>query len=408
MWTTTSFTEIDFELAHHDMIAAMTDTDLYKFTMGRVVFHKYSDVIVKYKFKNRGAQKFNPSMLDGLQENLLDLENIEMSDIEYNYLKYLGFFDEAYLRFLKRFRFNTEYITKCEIGKESNDLEIEIEGPWIETIFFEIPILSIVSEMMSEVSEDDIDIAKSNLNTKIERLKGYLGKGNNLQFGDFGTRRRASFQHQEYVVDTLLSNLGNKMFIGTSNVHLANKYDIKPLGTMAHEFLQAHQQMHHRIKDSQKAALEAWVQMYRGNLGIALTDVISMDSFLEDFDLYFTKLFDGCRHDSGNPFEWCHKLIHHYEKMKINPMTKWAVFSDGLDLDKMFALYQEFHHHINVSFGIGTYLTNDCGKDAPQIVVKMVECNGSPVAKLSDSPGKGMCEDERYLSYMKSIFNYSR
>jgi nicotinate phosphoribosyltransferase len=193
-------------------------------------------------------------------------------------------------------------------------------------------------------------------------------------------------------------------FKGTSNVHLAKKYGLVPIGTMAHEYLQTFQAMGVQLKDFQKAALEAWVQEYRGDLGVALTDVVGMDAFVADFDLYFAKLFDGLRHDSGDPVAWGEKALAHYERLKINAHTKRLVFSDGLDIPTALALHDHFADRIQTGFGIGTHLTNDMGLPTLNIVMKLVSCNGQPVAKLSDSPGKTICDDATFLAYLRQVF----
>ena len=187
-------------------------------------------------------------------------------------------------------------------------------------------------------------------------------------------------------------------------MYLAWQLHLVPIGTMAHEFLQSFQALGVRLRDFQKAALEAWVQEYRGDLGVALTDVISMDAFLADFDLYFAKLFDGLRHDSGDPYVWGDKAIAHYETLRIDPSTKMLTFSDGLDIDKVLSLYHYFSHKIPVAFGVGTNLTNDMGLEALQIVIKMTHCNGQSVAKLSDAAGKTMCTDDTFLAYLRQVF----
>ena len=194
-------------------------------------------------------------------------------------------------------------------------------------------------------------------------------------------------------------------FKGTSNVLLARDLGLVPIGTMAHEYLQTFQTLGVRLRDFQSAALEDWVQEYRGDLGIALTDVVGMDAFLADFDLYFAKLFDGLRHDSGDPFVWGEKALAHYAKLRIDAHTKRLVFSDGLDFDKSFALYRHFADRTQLGFGIGTNLTNDMGLKPLHIVMKLTHCNGQPVAKLSDSPGKTLCDDETFLAYLRQVFN---
>jgi len=228
-------------------------------------------------------------------------------------------------------------------------------------------------------------------------------KHNILPFVDFGTRRRFSKVYQYLILEALIHPPFEVNLKGTSNVEFAKIFQLTPIGTMAHEWLQAHQALT-RVIDSQKVALEVWAKEYRGDLGIALSDVVGFDAFLRDFDPYFAKLFDGCRHDSGDPYEWCNKLIKHYENMGIDPRTKTAVFSDGLSFEKAVDIFSEFCHKINVSFGIGTFLTNIHTFETLQIVIKMIECNGHPVAKISDSKGKGMCEDRSYLNYLKKTF----
>ena len=192
--------------------------------------------------------------------------------------------------------------------------------------------------------------------------------------------------------------------IGTSNVYFAKMLNLKPIGTMAHEYLQACQSLGPRLIYSEQFALERWAREYRGELGIALSDVYGIDAFLRDFDLYFCKLFDGVRHDSGDPFEWGEKVIRHYQKLGIDPKTKAFVFSDALDFKLALDLFHRFKDRVNVRFGIGTFLTNDLGHAPIQIVIKMIECNGHPVAKVSDSPGKTMCRDDSYLAYLKEVF----
>jgi nicotinate phosphoribosyltransferase len=193
-------------------------------------------------------------------------------------------------------------------------------------------------------------------------------------------------------------------FIGTSNVYLARKYGLKPIGTMAHEWIMAGQGIVKDISESQKYMLQSWANVYRGDLGIALSDTLGSDTFLNDFDKYFCKLYDGCRHDSGDPYTWCDKLLEHYAHNGIDPTTKTAVFSDGLTVESMIALNKRYCNFIKVLFGIGTNLTNDCGITPLQIVIKMTKYNGNPVAKISDSKGKQMCEDKDYLRHLCKTF----
>jgi nicotinate phosphoribosyltransferase len=194
------------------------------------------------------------------------------------------------------------------------------------------------------------------------------------------------------------------LFKGTSNVLLARDLDMVPMGTMGHEYLQSFQALGVRLRDFQRAALEEWVQEYRGDLGIALTDTVGMDAFLADFDLYFAKLFDGLRHDSGDPAAWGEKALAHYARLRIDAHSKRLVFSDSLDVAKAIALYRRFGDRVNLGFGIGTHLTNDVGLQPLNIVMKLVEVNGQPVAKLSDAPGKTLATDATFLAYLRQVF----
>ncbi len=237
-----------------------------------------------------------------------------------------------------------------------------------------------------------------------------------LKIADYGTRRRFSRAWQEEVLRVLVARLGTHpatrqrdrgmpgQFAGTSNVLLAMKLGLTPLGTMAHEYLQACQALGPRLRDSQIYGFETWAKEYRGDLGIALSDVYGLDAFLRDFDMYFCKLFDGARHDSGDPFQWGERLLAHYARNRVDPRTKTLIFSDSLTVPRTIELYQQFRGRCQLAFGIGTNLTNDLGYEPLQIVIKMVRCNGQPVAKLSDTPSKNMCDDERYLAYLRQVF----
>lgn len=387
------------------IINSLLDTDLYKFTMQQVVFKKFPDVEVGYSFKNRtkGIDLKYDEIIDDFNEELKHLLSLSFTNDELKYLKSLGFFSRGYLEYLKNFKFNNDvYATKDKDG----NLQITIIGTWLNTILFEVPVLAIVSELYCRnqgSSSHGMD-GFNPLVKKINKFKeGCTNVGDYIKFADFGTRRRFSREWQDRVIAYLVKEVP-KSFIGTSNVYFARKYNVKPIGTMAHEFIQAMQAMV-RLSDSQKYAFQTWAEVYRGDLGIVLSDTLGKDTFFKDFDLYFAKLFDGARHDSGCPFEWGKQLIQHYRKFQIDPYTKTAVFSDGLNFEKIVALYKKFGSKIKCSFGIGTNLMNDCGIKPLQIVIKMATCDGQPVAKISDSPGKQMCEDPEYLKYLASQFN---
>ena len=210
----------------------------------------------------------------------------------------------------------------------------------MQVMLFEIFVLAIVSEVYySRFDWNRLrETGRAKLAEKISLLQRFGGepaRKTPYVFFEFGTRRRASRQWHEEVVSSLAREVPH-FFKGTSNVDLARRYQLVPIGTMAHEYLQVHQALGYRLRDFQKMALENWVKEYRGDLGIALTDVITMDAFLRDFDLYFAKLFDGLRHDSGDPVEWGEKAIAHYNKLRLDPATKMLVFSDALDLPRSF------------------------------------------------------------------------
>jgi nicotinate phosphoribosyltransferase len=273
----------------------------------------------------------------------------------------------------------------------------------LHTILFEVPVLAIVSEVYFRNTRPgaSLDEGRRRLAHKVEQINAVPDP--EFRIADYGTRRRFSGVWQDEVIATLKSGIGTK-FVGTSNVLLAFRHGLTPLGTMAHEYLQACQAVGPRLRDSQVFAFNTWAREYRGDLGIALSDVCGMEAFLRDFDLFFCKLFDGVRHDSGDPFEWGEKLIAHYQRMRIDPRTKTMVFSDSLNVPLAIQLFERFRGRMQTAFGIGTNLTNDVGFDALQIVIKMTRCNGQPVAKISDEPSKAMDYDPSYVAYIRQVF----
>ncbi len=384
------------------IIKSLLDTDLYKFTMQQTVYHQFphaQDVELHFKCRTAGVDLV--SYMKRINEEIDHLCTMKLSEDELQYLASQRYMKADYINFLSLFQLQRKYINVVALNDK--EIDIVVKGPWLYVILFEVFVLSIVNEVYFEMywSEETKAEGEKRLFDKVAYVKS-MGQ-EDFKFSDFGTRRRFSFAWQEFVVKTLKEELPMN-FTGTSNVYLAKKYGLTPIGTMAHEYLQACQALGPRLRDSQKFALEKWVQEYRGDLGIALTDVVGIDAFLEDFDLYFCKLFDGVRHDSGDPFDWAKKVIGHYKKMKIDPKTKSLVFSDGLDFKKSFELFEMFKGEAKMFFGIGTNLTNDLGPKAINIVLKMTSCNGSPVAKISDSSGKTMCENEEYLAYLKQVF----
>ncbi len=392
------------------IITSLLDTDLYKFTMMQVVLHQFPGAQVEYKFKCRNAGVNLAQHVEEIQAEIKALCSLSFSDDELNYLRGMRFIKSDFVDFLGLFRLNEKYITLTP--QPNGELEITVKGPWLHTILFEIPVLAIVNEVYfkNHSAPRSISAGKERLLHKISLLKAPALS--ELKIADYGTRRRYSRVWHEQVLQTLAKELGTTattgQFAGTSNVHYARTLGLTPLGTMAHEYLQAAQALGPRLRDSQIYAFESWAKEYRGDLGIALSDVYGMSAFLRDFDMFFCKLFDGARHDSGDPFQWGERMIEHYRINRVDPRTKTLIFSDGLTVPRTIELYQRFKGRCLLAFGIGTNLTNDLG-DPPdheplQIVMKMTRCNGQPVAKISDSPGKGMCDDEKYLAYLRQVF----
>ncbi|OBC98169.1 nicotinate phosphoribosyltransferase [Acinetobacter baumannii] len=392
------------------IIHSLLDTDLYKFTMLQVVLHKFPQTHSVYHFRCRNLEDtVYPlvDILDDLNEQLDHLCNLKYKEDELQYLRKLRFIKSDFVDYLELFQLKRRFI-HASIDEEGR-LDIRIEGPMVQAMMFEVFVLAIVNELyFSRIKTDEVWAeGERRLQAKLELIQQYeksqLPNDPPFLVSDFGTRRRYSFEWQKHVVAAFHNTVPN-VFRGTSNVLLAKELNITPIGTMAHEFLQAFQALDVRLRDFQKAALETWVQEYRGDLGIALTDVVGMDAFLRDFDLYFAKLFDGLRHDSGDPYEWGDKAYAHYRKLKIDTKTKMLTFSDGLNLPKAWELHQYFKDRFQVSFGIGTNLTNDMGQTPLNIVLKLVECNGQSVAKISDSPGKTMTDNDTFLAYLRQVF----
>jgi nicotinate phosphoribosyltransferase len=378
--------------------------------MLQVVLHKFPQTHSVYHFRCRNLEDtVYPlvDILDDLNQQLDYLCSLKYKEDELQYLRKLRFIKSDFVDYLELFQLKRRFI-QASIDAEGR-LDIRIEGPMVQAMMFEIFVLAIVNELyFSRIKTDQVWAeGERRLQAKLDLIQQYekSQQPNDPPFlvSDFGTRRRYSFAWQKHVVAAFHKTVPN-VFRGTSNVLLAKELNITPIGTMAHEFLQAFQALDVRLRDFQKAALETWVQEYRGDLGIALTDVVGMDAFLRDFDLYFAKLFDGLRHDSGDPYEWGDKAYAHYRKLKIDTKTKMLTFSDGLNLPKAWELHQYFKDRFQVSFGIGTNLTNDMGQKPLNIVLKLVECNGQSVAKISDSPGKTMTDNDTFLAYLRQVF----
>jgi len=391
------------------IITSLLDTDLYKFTMMQAVLHQFPGAQVAYKFKCRNPGVQLAPYVDEIRAEIKALCQLQFNEDELAYMRGMRFIKSDFVDFLGLFKLNEKYITID--AKPSGEIDIHIKGPWLHTILFEIPVLAIVNEVYFRNTQPapDFKEGRRRLTEKILQLNDAGLK--DLKIADYGTRRRFSKAWHHEVLTTLLQGLGTLpqgRFTGTSNVLFASSLGVTPLGTMAHEYLQVCQALGPRLRDSQVYGFETWAREYRGDLGIALSDVYGIEPFLRDFDMYFCKLFDGARHDSGDPFTWGERMIEHYKNNRVDPLTKTLIFSDGLTVPSTIDLFQRFAGRCQLAFGIGTNLTNDLGYEPLQIVIKMVECNGQPVAKLSDTPSKNMCEDVNYLAYLRQVFEIAQ
>ncbi len=387
------------------IINSLLDTDLYKFTMQEVVWSRFPNVQVEYAFKCRSRGVDLWPYADEICDELKAYCRLRLTADEAGFLHGIPYLKSNYVDALGDLTLNPAHVEiKIVPGAAPEDrLEIRIAGSWFQTILFEVPLLAIINQIYFRHTQPDTEKSEAEGRRRLEVKTTLLNDAPvPVNVIEFGTRRRYSGKWQQEVIGYLQQNL-RTCLLGTSNVAAAMQFGLRPFGTMAHEFLQACQALV-ALPDFQKFALDTWMQEYRGDLGIALSDVVGMEAFLRDFDKLFCKAYDGARHDSGDPVEWGEKLIAHYEKMGVDASSKSAVFSDNLDVPKAIELARHFDERIRTSFGIGTNLTNDLGFEPLSIVIKMTQCNGRPVAKLSDSPGKTMCRDDAYLDYLRRVF----
>lgn len=392
------------------IIRSLLEDDLYKYSMGQAIYHKFQSHMTTWTFKCRNKNvKFTPEMVDEIREQIQAYCDLSYKESELSYLSTILWIHQDYIDFLRNWKPRFE-----EFTIDTNDpcgLRIEATGAWLNVSRYEMPILMIVNEVWfrmtyiySELYKDFVDRLIDKYDT-LKSGKYYIGN-----FSGFGLRRRLSGEAEEKFVD-VFSHLNDTMhcastFVGLSNVFLAWKYDMMPTGTMAHEWIMGAGQgnMKHNPAYCNWYALKAWTDEYGILNGTALTDTIGTDTFLKDFQLTFATLFSGVRHDSGDPIVWGEKMIAHYEKLGIDPKTKNLLFSDSLNFEAADTIFRHFQGRAKIGFGIGTYLTNDTFAEPLNIVMKMTKCNGHDVAKLSDSPGKGMCKNPEYVDYVqKSI-----
>lgn len=391
------------------IINSLLETDMYKFSMGQAIYHQFSDYKTTWSFKCRNKDVlFSAEMVSEITEQIRAYCGLRFTEEELSFLNDITWMKGSYVDFLRLWqpRFEDFTITTdAECG-----LSIETRGTWLNTSMYEIPTLAIVNEVYFRMAYDYgnlMESFKEKLKTKVAGLED--GTYQIGSFSEFGLRRRLSGEAQEYAVAALGSGkFRNSVFVGTSNVYLAKKYNLTPVGTMAHEWIMCVGQGNHKHNPaySNWYSLDAWVKEYGVLNGTALTDAITTDCFLKDFQLTYATLFSGVRHDSGDPYEWGDKMIRHYESLGIDPAGKTLLFSDGLDFERADSIFRYFNGRIKPAFGIGTYLSNDTDAEPLNIVMKTTYCNGMDVAKISDTPGKGMCKNPEYVEYLQRCIDW--
>ena len=381
------------------IVESLLDTDLYKFNMDQVIFHKHTDLCGEYYFKCRNNNVvFTREMADEICAQIDHLCTLRFTKEELDYLRSIRFIKNDYVEFLRLWRPIREYVT-VELDGDGK-LDIVVSGPLFSAMQFEIYLLEIVNEVYFRMKYDYNELLESAKERLDKKIADFNSGKYTFKFAEFGCRRRLSREWEDVVVKRLAQETSN--CVGTSNVYLAKKYNLTPIGTYAHEFVQMYQGIDSiPLSYTNHYAMVDWYDEYDGDNDTALTDTITTDLFLLDFNRSMVNNYSGVRHDSGDPYEWGEKMITHYQKYGVDPKSKQLLFSDSLDFDKAQALYDYFKDRTRVSFGIGTFCSNDTCEKSLNIVIKLQYVNGRPVAKLSDNPSKAMCRDEDYLEYLK-------
>ena len=386
------------------IVVSLLDTDLYKFNMDQVIFHKHTDLCGQYYFKCRNKDVvFTPEMEAEINAQIDHLCTLRFSGEELDYLRSIRFIKNDYVEFLRLWRPIRDYVTVSRT--EDGELSVVVDGPLFSAMQFEIYLLEIINEVYFRM-QYDYETLRRSAEEKLDQKIQNLNDGTyTFKFAEFGCRRRLSREWEDVVVRRLAKETDK--CVGTSNVYLAMKYDLTPIGTYAHEYVQMYQGIDEiPLAYTNHYAMTDWYDEYQGDNGTALTDTITTDLFLLDFNRSMVNNYSGVRHDSGDPYEWGEKIIRHYERYGVDPKTKLLLFSDSLDFDRAQALYDHFKDRTKVSFGIGTFCSNDTCEKALNLVIKLQYVNGRPVAKLSDAPGKAMCRDEEYLEYLRRSVDF--
>jgi len=387
------------------VIKSLLDSDLYKLTMLWVFVLKYIMYHGRYEYKCRSDHDLLPYKKE-IENQLDSLCTLKFKPKEITWLRTIPFFPNTFIDFLENFRLKRDYI---HVDERDGKLHIWAEGPIVNVMMFEIYVLKIVSEVYTRANyrEDERLRAFGVLAEKCRKINYYLKHVNpDFTFADFGSRRAFSALHHDEVVAYMKAHIPATCFTGTSNLLLAKKYKLKYIGSQAHEYQSFFQSTVH-VLDSIKESMKLWTGVYGASLGIVLTDTLGLNKFLEDFNLYYAKLFDGVRHDSGCPFKFTDRIVEHYKSLNINPINKTIIFSDGLTIDLAFKLDNYCRvKGIKCSFGIGTHLSFDIPDIKPvQSVMKImyVGLKGKlrPVCKISDNPIKAMGGSVKQIEYVK-------
>ena len=411
------------------IILSLLENDLYKSSMGQAIYHQFPGYKTTWTFKCRNNDVvFTREMVAEIREQIYSYCLLRFRPEELDYLDSIKWIQGSYVDFLRLWRPNfDDFDIRYTGGKKDSGcgLEIETRGTWLNTSMYEIPTLAIVNEVYFRMRYDGTDKTSptyaalmedfgNRLDKKYDRIAS--GRWFAGTFSDFGLRRRLSAEAQELMIQKFMVLRDSPepfarcqtRFIGTSNVYLAKKYGITPVGTMAHEWIMCAGQGNHKHNPaySNWYALDAWVKEYGVLNGTALTDTITTDCFLRDFQLTYATLFSGVRHDSGDPLDWGDKMLIHYRKLGVDAHGKTLLFSDSLNFQTADRIYRHFQDRCKVAFGIGTYLTNDTCVCPLNIVMKTTRCNGQDVAKLSDVEGKGMCKNQDYVDYLRRAIDW--
>ncbi|MDE5688059.1 MAG: nicotinate phosphoribosyltransferase [Paramuribaculum sp.] len=394
------------------IINHFTDDDLYKLTMCCAVIDNYPRAQVRYTFTDRDNTVYPPGFAEELRRQIKMLENVVITDEEVEFMKrrcpYIPFW---FYNFLRGYRYDSRWVTVRQ--DDEGHLSVEFEGCWSDTILLEVKVLAIISELYYEMTEQTALLdEEANRNRSAEKARRLIEAG--CYFSDFGTRRRASFASQDTVVGAM-SECGSQMpgpgrFVGTSNVYFAMKYDLVPVGTMAHELMCAIAGMF-GPQMANHIAMRAWATTYRGALGTFLYDTYGWNIFSLNFSEDFANMFKGLRVDSGDNREELDKIIAKYRSLGIDPATKQVVFSNALTTDTAIALQGYAKGKCVPSYGIGTHFTNDFAGIKPRnIVIKLTAVKiteswdfYNDTCKLSEDAGKHTGNPEVVERFMRTL-----